>query len=116
MPKITTELAVTACSSRCLSGSLEVPPQGRPLSIRRAQLEADMSGLPNSGAQMLDAFIIDKIRRERESRERDQRQPLRIPSPQDNPWGEPHPKHPPVAREEEGDETERGVVIVDFTI
>lgn len=60
---------------------------------------------------MLDAFIIDKIRRERESRE-SSRVPLRIevPRPRERPVEEGRPAQP----DDEG--RERGVAIIDFTI
>lgn len=74
------------------------------------------------GADMLDAFIIDKIRRDRESKQRDEREQLRIDMPR-------MPSTPAPARgsterpgrpsREDGDghgDAERGVVIVDFTL
>ena len=59
------------------------------------------------GAEMLDSFIIQRIRQERESRE-PARIPLRI---------EDHvPHRPRPEREVEEDKPERGVAIIDFTI
>ena len=60
---------------------------------------------------MLDAYIIDRMRRERESRE-PVRQPLRIEVPR--PEVTPDERPPELDREEQP--PERGVVIVDFTI
>lgn len=54
---------------------------------------------------MLDAYIIDRIRRERESREIE-RAPLRIEPPQP----------PPREEREETPTEERGVAIVDFRL
>lgn len=74
---------------------------------------------------MLDAFIIDKIRREREGTQRDQREQLRIDMPRmpTGPGapsrgglernGPPHPRR----EDDDGDEQrDRGFVIVDFTL
>lgn len=60
---------------------------------------------------MLDAYIIDRMRRERESRE-PVRTPLRIEVPR------PEVTHDerPLERERDDEPVERGVVIVDFTI
>lgn len=59
---------------------------------------------------MLDAFIIERIRRERE-REKDRREngfvPLRIEAP-------PVPSDAPIARDEAPQE--RGSVVIDFSI
>ena len=67
-----------------------------------------------SGIEMLDAFIIQRIRQEQESR-RPVRQPLRIEVPQ-----EPRPGYRGQTEprgEGPGDtDTERGVAIIDFTI
>ena len=62
---------------------------------------------------MLDAYIIDKIRRERESRESD-RLPLHIEIPCESPYDRNEPRDRRDRRED--DEPERGVVIIDFTI
>lgn len=61
---------------------------------------------------MLDAYIIDRLRREREQREQqDRRLPLYIPPP------EPHdPRHDRQGRDEEPKDDERGVHEVDFTL
>lgn len=58
---------------------------------------------------MLDAYIIDRIRKERERREQhDRRIPLHI---------ENHVERPPERRDEERpDENERGSTIVDFQL
>ena len=60
------------------------------------------------GTEMLDNFIIQRIRQERESRE-SSRIPLRI---EENRPRRPHPEQE--AAEEE--KPERGVAIIDFTI
>lgn len=73
------------------------------------------------GVDMLDAYIIDRIRRERESRESG-RIPLRIEIPRppsDGPSHRPdyHRQDPSRSEgEEEQDSGERGMVIIDFTI
>lgn len=59
---------------------------------------------------MLDAYIIEKIRQERERRESGL-QPLRIEVPRPPPPDEPSRRH-----EEEDKAPDRGVVIIDFTI
>ena len=61
---------------------------------------------------MLDAYIIEKIRRERESRER-MRAPLRIEVPR-----APLDRDPSSGQEAEEPESERdrGVAIIDFSI
>jgi len=61
------------------------------------------------GAEMLDSFIIERIRRERENRESG-RIPLRI--------DETIPLHPPQHQHEQkkDERDERGVAIIDFTI
>lgn len=57
---------------------------------------------------MLDTFIIERIRRERENRESG-RIPLRIEDT--------IPLHPPQPRQQKKDDApERGVAIIDFTI
>ena len=55
---------------------------------------------------MLDAYIIEKIKREQE-RERVERQPARIERPQ------PPERHRPAPRKDDG-ERDRGVVIIEF--
>lgn len=66
---------------------------------------------------MLDAYIIDRIRRDRESRERQQgkRHQIEMPRPGQRP---PYDHREEKARRERSDEpkAERGVVIIDFTI
>lgn len=55
----------------------------------------------------MDAWIIDRIRKEREQRERQERPALRLPVP------------PPPAIRPEGskqDEQERGVTTIDYTV
>lgn len=59
---------------------------------------------------MLDAFIIDKIRSERESRDT-HRVPMQIEVPRPQGRGPDQPE-----RREDEEERERGVVIIDFTI
>ena len=57
---------------------------------------------------MLDAFIIERIKREQAEREKTRRTPLRIPPP----------RYPDDQESERGhkdvDEPQRGVVIIDF--
>ena len=60
---------------------------------------------------MLDAYIIDRLRRERESRE-PARAPLRIEVPRP----EVNPEEAPPRRDAEEDVQERGIAIIDFTI
>ena len=60
---------------------------------------------------MLDAFIIEQIRKERERRDSGFK-PLRIETPRPTP-GDPYRREP--ERREEKDK-ERGVVIIDYTI
>lgn len=61
------------------------------------------------GETMLDAYIIDRIRREREAeRERGTLVPLRIEQPRRDP-------RPPVAEEAEPPE-ERGTIVIDFQL
>lgn len=69
---------------------------------------------------MLDAFIIERIRQEREQRDSGLR-PARIhvPRPEDDPrWQErQHEEHRRRRAPEESDsDTERGVVIIDYNI
>ena len=75
-----------------------------------------------TGVDMLDAYIIDRIRRERESRESG-RIPLRIEVPRpppDMPRHRPDYEDPntdsPSRGGEESEDGERGMVIIDFTI
>lgn len=66
------------------------------------------------GVDMLDAFIIERIRREQESR-RPARQPMRIEIPREPPpgyRGQPDPR----GEDTEDPPTDRGVAIIDFTI
>ena len=67
-----------------------------------------------TGIEMLDAFIIHRIRQEQESK-RPARQPMRIEVPQEPPAGYRGQPDPRVDAPEEpsGD---RGVAIIDFTI
>ncbi len=60
---------------------------------------------------MLDAFIIDRIQRERE-KSRDQRPALQIEEPRPEP--EPYQRQP--ADRNNADREDRGIVEVDFTI
>jgi hypothetical protein len=59
---------------------------------------------------MLDSFIIQRIRQERESRE-SARIPLRIENNRPR-----RPRRPRPEQEAEEDKQERGVAIIDFTI
>ena len=59
---------------------------------------------------MLDAYIIEKIRQERERKESGL-QPLRIEVPRPPP-----PEDDPRRHDDENRAPERGVVIIDFTI
>lgn len=61
-----------------------------------------------AGVEMLDAFIIEKIRREQESRYRRQR--IQIEIPRDRRYPE-QPERP-----ESDEEPDRGVVIIDFSV
>ena len=65
------------------------------------------------GVEMLDAYIINKIRQERESRD-SQRQPLRIEVPRDDPRRSEREVRRGERRNERGDE--RREHIIDFTI
>ncbi len=68
---------------------------------------------PNKDAEpaMLDSFIIDRIRREREQRERDEaRRPLQIERPMPPP---PQAERPQRPREED---SPRGSVVIDFRV
>ncbi len=62
---------------------------------------------------MLDAYIIDRIRRERE-REREEGAfvPLRIDVPADNS----PPRNPPSAHEDAEPQQDRGSIIIDFNL
>jgi hypothetical protein len=67
---------------------------------------------------MLDAYIIDRIRRERESRERAQ-VPLRIEIPMPPMPSHRRPNDETLdndAREDRDDREERGIAIIDFTL
>jgi len=68
---------------------------------------------------MLDAFVIEKIRREREQRER-VRQPLHLPLPMDRPRSDgdkgPMEQRPDRPETDVHDDRDGGAVIVDFTI
>ena len=81
---------------------------------RKQGLPSPLTVLYSSQAQetvMLDAFIIDKIRRERESQD-SARVPLRIevPRPHGRPLEDGRPAQP------DDEDRERGVAIIDFTI
>lgn len=66
---------------------------------------------------MLDAFIIERIRREREQREQHDQGRLRLPLERPLPPDETLEHRPDPAPAERGrDERDAGVVIVDFTI
>ncbi len=65
---------------------------------------------PDRGEPMLDAFIIDRIRREREREQREDGAfvPLRIDVPR--------PQHPIDREEIEEEESPRGSVVIDFHV
>ena len=67
---------------------------------------------PAGGVEMLDAYIINRIRREREPREPARPQP-RIEMPMQERWPRADPRSEDSRRESD---TERGVAIIDFTI
>ena len=67
---------------------------------------------PVGGVEMLDAYIINRIRRERESREPARQRP-RIEMPMHDRWSGPEPRVDDRRRERDA---ERGVAIIDFTI
>ena len=69
---------------------------------------------------MLDAFIIERIRQEREQRDSGLR-PLRIhvPRPEEDPRWEDQPRDEDPRRRQQDDkdsDSERGVVIIDYNI
>ena len=66
---------------------------------------------PTHGVEMLDSFIIERIRRERESRDGG-RIPLRI----EDSYPASLPLDPQKPREPQEEKPERGVAIIDFTI
>jgi len=68
------------------------------------------------GVAMLDAYIIDKIRREQDSHD-SRRLPLHIDVPRriDDSRQRIY-EEPPSGRRDEDSESERGVVIIDFSI
>lgn len=66
---------------------------------------------PSAGVTMLDAYIIDKIRRERESRD-SVRIPLHIHVPEPTPL--PDDRRP--QRDDDENRGERGIAIIDFTL
>jgi len=62
----------------------------------------------HKGAPMLDAFIIEKIRRE-------QQQESGVPRPEDDPrWREQQQQHQ--QQQQQDDRPDRGVVIIDYSI
>ncbi len=68
----------------------------------------------HKGAPMLDAFIIEKIRREQQQ---ESGVPLRIhvPRPEDDPrWREQQQQHQ--QQQQQDDRPDRGVVIIDYSI
>ncbi len=67
---------------------------------------------PARGVEMLDAYIINRIRREQESRERSHPQP-RLEMPMRERWPR---ADPPAESGRQERDTERGVAIIDFTI
>jgi hypothetical protein len=66
-----------------------------------------MHSLQPGDVEMLDAFIIDRIRQQ-QIRHKESQIPLRIEAPETEP-----PTRP---EEQEKDKQERGVVIIDFSI
>lgn len=64
------------------------------------------------GGPMLDAYIIDRIRRERERARHQERAPLHIDSP--TPSGT--TRHGPPAEDRDQDNPERGSVVIDFCV
>ena len=62
---------------------------------------------------MLDAFIIEKIRREREERSTDRRLRIEIPRPPEDGWRDPR-RHE--ERETEEQPSNRGVAIIDYSL
>lgn len=70
----------------------------------------------DSGVEMLDAYIIDKIRREQDSHD-SRRLPLHIDVPRHHDDArQPIYEEPPGRRRDDDNESERGVVIIDFSI
>ena len=71
-----------------------------------------------TGVDMLDAYIIDRIRRERESRDVGLRLPLQVEVPPHQPLPEIDRRRPKDGTEDEGrqEREERGVAIIDFGI
>lgn len=60
---------------------------------------------------MLDSFIIERIRREREARDG-----VRIPLRIEDSFPSSHPMHPQTPRHPQEEKPERGIAIIDFTI
>jgi hypothetical protein len=58
---------------------------------------------------MLDAYVIDEIKRRERGREREIRPTVEVPAP--NPLG---PPTPPPAEGPDGGDRDRGVVIIDY--
>jgi hypothetical protein len=54
---------------------------------------------------MLDAYVIEEIKRREQHRERDDRPVVQIPLP---------PPPPPDGRDDDGGDQDRGVVIIDY--
>lgn len=119
-------MADTACQDRVLTpihpgvAACGHPQSGYTAPTPAARFAAG-APTPRPGAEMLDAYIIDKIRRDREGRERDQREQLRIDMPRapagvgpSRDWGA--PEREPEGVEHDDPTSERGVVIVDFTL
>lgn len=67
---------------------------------------------PVGGVEMLDAYIINRIRRERESREPARPQP-RVELPMQERWPRADPR---VEDSRQERDSERGIAIIDFTI
>ena len=68
-----------------------------------------------TGVDMLDAYIIDRIRRERESRDVGLRLPLQVEVPPHQPLPEIERRRPKEGSDDDSRQ-ERGVAIIDFGI
>ncbi len=59
---------------------------------------------------MLDAFIIDEIKRREQQREDDRRPQAELPLPPEK------PQNPPRQSDDEHEKPDRGVVIIDYSV
>lgn len=66
------------------------------------------------GVEMLDAYIIDRIRRERESQQPGQQQ--RIEMPMHDRWHDRDPRERQRREQDRDRDSDRGVAIIDFSI